>query len=260
MVAGTRAAPKLLSAARVHAALRALPVSTLLAETGGAPILVIAPHPDDESLGCGGLIAQACAAGQAVSVLVLTDGTMSHPNSRTYPAARLRRLREAESREAARALGLNAGRIAFLGLPDSRAPRTGEAARRAAQAIAEHARACDAQTMLTTWQHDPHTDHLTASILARQAADMLGLALYEYPVWGLTLPPRRLLRTDPPSGFRLDVRAQLPAKRRAIACHRSQLGQVIEDDPAGFTLQPEFIARFTDTTETFIAIRPASAT
>ena len=243
----------------MHAALRALPVSTVPAETGDAPILVLAPHPDDESLGCGGLIAQACASGQPIAVLVLTDGTKSHPNSLAYPAARLRRLRETESREAARALGLDADRIAFLGLPDSHAPRAGEPARRAAQAIAERATAFGARTIFTTWRHDPHTDHRAASILARQAAGLLGAALYEYPVWGWTLPPRRLLRTAQPAGFRLDVRAQLAAKRRAVACHRSQLGQVIEDDPAGFTLQAEFIALFTGAYETFLAVRPAAS-
>ncbi len=246
---------RLLSVGRMHAALRALPVSILPTQTGGAPILVVAPHPDDESLGCGGLIAQACAAGQPVTVLVLTDGTKSHPNSLAYPAARLRRLREAESRQAGRVLGLDSAGIAFLGLPDSHAPRTGEAATRAAQAIAERARAFGAKVIFTTWRHDPHADHLTASILTRQAADLLGLALYEYPVWGWTLPPRRLLRAGLPAGFRLDVSAQMAAKRRAIACHRSQLGLVIDDDPEGFTLQPEFVERFTGTYETFIAVR-----
>lgn len=246
--------PRLVSAARVHAALRELPVRSLQAATGGATILVLAPHPDDETLGCGGLIAQAAASGQGVHVLVLTDGTGSHPDSAAYPAPRLRRVREGESREAARVLGLAPERVAFLGLRDTRAPKAGPAAERAAAAIAAHAVQCGARVFFSAWRHDPHGDHLAGSILARRAAALTGAALFEYPVWGWTLPGRRLLPADPISGFRLDISAQVAAKRRAIACHRSQLGQVITDDPGGFTMAPGFVDLFTSPVETFVAV------
>jgi len=246
--------PRLVSAARVHAALRELPVRPLAAVTGGAALLVLAPHPDDETLGCGGLMAQAAAAGQSVHVLVLTDGTGSHPNSAAYPAPRLRRLREGESREAARVLGVGPDRVAFLGLRDTRAPKAGPAAERAAAAIAAHVARCGARMVFSAWRYDPHGDHLACSILARRAAALAGVPLFEYPVWGWTLPGRRLLPADPISGFRLDISAQVAAKRRAIACHRSQLGQVITDDPGGFTMAPGFVDVFTSPVETFVAV------
>ena len=44
----------------------------------GRPLLVLAPHPDDESLGCGALLAQAFA-GAGAHVACLTDGAASHP-------------------------------------------------------------------------------------------------------------------------------------------------------------------------------------
>ena len=242
------------SAARLHWMMRTLPVSTVDAEIAPGPILVLAPHPDDESLGCGGLIAAAQAGGRAVFVLVLTDGTGSHPGSVAYPAARLRQLREAESRQAAHMLGLPEQHVSFLGLTDAHAPQRGEAAEAAAQAIATHARACGAMTILTTWRHDPHCDHLAASLLGERAAELLGADLFEYPVWGWTLPGRRLLEAGPVAGFRLDVSAHLPAKRRAIECHRSQLGQVITDDPAGFVLEAQFVALFTGAYETFLRV------
>ncbi|MFZ1431665.1 MAG: PIG-L family deacetylase [Geminicoccaceae bacterium] len=77
--------------------------------TRGRGVVVVAPHPDDESLGCGGLIAACCAHGIEVRLLVLSDGTGSHPNSRRYPADRLRDLREAELEQATSILGLPAG-------------------------------------------------------------------------------------------------------------------------------------------------------
>jgi len=242
------------SAARLHWQMRMLPIRPL-AEAVHGPLLILAPHPDDETLGCGGLIATACAAGMPVHVLVLTDGTGSHPNSRTYPARRLRQIREAESREAARHLGLEPACVSFLGLPDRRAPQRGPEAQRAARAIAEHARSVGARTLFTTWQHDPHCDHLAASLLGRMAAELTGAVLMEYPVWGWTLPARRLLSSEPPDGFRLDITAHVAAKRRAILCHRSQLGEVIKDDPTGFTMDPDFIALFGTPNETFLRVR-----
>src|SRR5437762_25173 len=96
-------------AARV---LESAPYASLETTTQGGPLLVLAPHPDDESLGCGGLIAEACGRGQDVHVVILTDGTGSHPNSRAWPRHRLKALREAEAREAVAALGLPPERLA----------------------------------------------------------------------------------------------------------------------------------------------------
>ncbi|HEX2943304.1 MAG TPA: PIG-L family deacetylase, partial [Rhodopila sp.] len=69
-------------AADHHRAWRSLPLGTLDHIAGTGTCLILAPHPDDESLGCGGLIATAVAAGRAPLVVILTDGAGSHPNSR----------------------------------------------------------------------------------------------------------------------------------------------------------------------------------
>ena len=60
--------------------------------TGGAPALVLAPHPDDESLGCGALLA-ASFAGPGAHVICLTDGGASHLGSPTWPREALSALR-----------------------------------------------------------------------------------------------------------------------------------------------------------------------
>ncbi len=223
-----------LRAGDVLARMAALPVVDLAAIAGPRPLLVLAPHPDDESLGCGGLIAQACDAGLDLRVAILTDGTKSHPNSRSYPAARLRAVREAEAAEAVAALGLPPSRLLFLGYPDAAAPRWGRTLRDAGDRLAALVRAHAIGTVIASWRHDPHCDHLAAHRIATRACRLTGARHLSYAVWGWTLPPARILPRTPIRGWRLDVAADLPAKRRAIACHRSQVTALIADDPAGF--------------------------
>jgi len=106
----------MLKVSDVHAQWRALPTGTLEEVAGSGTCLVLAPHPDDESLGCGGLIAACCAAGRPPVVAVLTDGSGSHPGSRAFPPTRLAAIRKAEvtaavgpPRYAGRAPGVSRG-------------------------------------------------------------------------------------------------------------------------------------------------------
>ena len=171
----------------------ALPFADLDEITGGTTALVLAPHADDESLGCGGLIAEAAARGFPPAVAVLTDGSMSHPSSRSHPPPRLRALRQAEARAAVAALGVGSERLHFLNLPDGGAPREGPGMEEAAARVADLARAYKAGTILTTWECDPHADHVAAQVIARAAARSMGARVVSYPVWGWALPRRALL-------------------------------------------------------------------
>ena len=242
----------MIPAAAALVAIEAFPFQPLPALAADGPPLILAPHPDDESLGCGGLIALACDAGSPPFVLVITDGAGSHPNSRAYPAPRLRATRQQEARRAVAALGLPPQRIGFLGLPDTEAPTSGPAFDAAVTAIASLALRIGAGTLLATWQHDPHADHEATHLLAAAAAAETGIRHLSYPVWGLTLPPDVPLPGPLPSGFRLDISQQLPRKRQAIAAHRTQTSDLIIDDPQGFKLPADFLARFDRPLETFI--------
>ena len=239
-------------AADLLAHLAALPYGTLADILAPGPALVLAPHPDDETLGCGGLIAQASTQGRDIHVLIVTDGTGSHPGSRAWPAPRLKTQREAEARQAAAELGLAAHRLGFLELRDAHAPHAGADFEAAVARIVAHATERNARTILATWRHDPHADHLAVSLMATQAAATTSAKLLSYPVWGWTLPPEQELGEAPPEGWRLDIAPHLPAKRRAIAAHRSQTTDLIEDDPSGFRLADEFVALFTRPFEVYL--------
>jgi LmbE family N-acetylglucosaminyl deacetylase len=208
------------------------------------PFIVIAPHPDDESLACGGLLAEACRQGLRGKVVVVSDGVGSHPNSKAYPPDRLRSLREEEARQAVAELGLKPEDILFLGLPDRFVPSEGEEAERAIGAIADCAREIGARSLFVSWRHDPHCDHEASYQIARAVQRRFGkLRLFEYVVWGHTLPPST--EVDPIGGFRVQVDQEaLEKKRRAVAAHRSQTTSLIDDDPDGFRFTQSGLARF----------------
>jgi len=228
------------------------PLVDVEAVTNTKPLLVLAPHPDDESLGCGGLIAACCAAGHDVYVLVVTDGAASHTGSARYPPSHLATLRQSETAAAMAALGLPRERLEFLGLPDGRAPLHGRKFREAADRIAAFAISFGIGSICTTWMHDPHRDHRAAHLLGRAAARKVGTWLFSYPIWGWRLAPSTWLPDAPVLGVRLDIADHVAAKREAIFCHASQTSGLIGDDPNGFRLDPAFISLFLRPFEVFV--------
>jgi LmbE family N-acetylglucosaminyl deacetylase len=236
-----------------HSAWRALPPGSLDDIIGSGTCLILAPHPDDESLGCGGLIAACVAAGRTPLVVVLTDGTGSHPNSRAFPPDRLRTVREQEVRTAVECLGLSPDRVVFLAQPDTAAPHDGP---RFDAVVAQLSRlinqipACT--TILAPWQFDPHCDHEAASLAASAAAAATQIRHVAYPVWGWTLPVETPVPAPSPAGWQLDISAFLPSKRKAIQAHRTQYGRLIQDDPTGFQLPRALLSVFDSPFETFL--------
>lgn len=233
------------------AVLRRLPLVEAHELVGERPVLVVAPHPDDESLGCGGLIAECRARGQDVYVVIVTDGSRSH-HSPSYPPERLAALRAQEARNALQELGVPSERLTCLGLRDGRAPLWGPRLHAAAGRVTRYVRERGIGTICTTWLHDPHRDHVAAYRIARLAARAVGGRLLCYPVWGWTLsatasPPDKQI-----GGVRIDIAPYLPTKRRAIACHRSQMSDLIQDDPQAFRMPPEVLVYFDQPFEVFL--------
>jgi len=241
-----------MSAAEAMRAMGGFAVAKIAAVAGRGGVVVIAPHPDDESLGCGGLISQACAEGRRVKVIVVSDGTGSHPRSRAYPRTRLRALRESEARRAASALGLAPRCVDFLRLRDRFVPGGGPTARVAVERIVAAAREIDATALFVSWRHDPHCDHRAAYFLARAAQRELGSALFEYSIWGAALQASTPV-TPATAGFRLKIGRMRALKRRAIAMHKSQVSAMIGDDPSGFRLSAKDLLRLSGPFEAYVA-------
>jgi LmbE family N-acetylglucosaminyl deacetylase len=226
-------------------AARLFPFRPLREKLEDRPFIVVAPHPDDESLACGGLIADACRQGSRAKVVIVSDGAGSHPNSKAYPPDRLRSLREGEARRAGAELGLKPDDMIFLGLPDRFVPCEGEEAECAIGAIVDCVREIDAKSLFVSWRHDPHCDHEASYRIAREVQRRVGeVRLFEYVVWGRTLPPST--EVDPiRSGFRIGIDQEASEKKwRAIAAHRSQTSDLIDDDPAGFRFTQIDLAHF----------------
>jgi LmbE family N-acetylglucosaminyl deacetylase len=231
----------------------ALPMAPLDQIVGRRGIVVVAPHPDDETLGCGGLIALAHAEGRAIKIIVLTDGCGSHPNSNTHPPHRLRDLREHETLSAVAALGLDDTAVAFVRLPDRALPSEGAEADGAARHIVAAVEKIQASAILTTWRHDPHCDHQAAWRIALIAKQSLtdDVALIAYPIWGWTLPSQTQLPAKP-SGWRLPIDSALPRKERAIQAHRSQISSLVENDPPVLVLTEATLNRFREPYELYL--------
>ncbi|WP_158746104.1 PIG-L deacetylase family protein [Acidisphaera sp. L21] len=238
----------------VLARMAALPFTEIATLTQGKPILVLSPHPDDESLGCAGLIAQACAAGVDVHVVLLTDGSRSHPNSKEYPEARLIALREREMAAALVTLGLPSGRLAFFGYQDASAPRKGYPMRQAAEQLAAYIRDHDIGSVFASWAYDPHCDHLAAHRITVAASRMVPFRHLAYAVWGWTLARTTWIRAQRIRGWRLDITDTLAIKRAAVECHMSQMTTMIDDDPDGFILPDYLLDLCYRPFETFIQV------
>ena len=206
-------------------------------------MLVIAPHPDDEVLAVGGLIALARAAGCEVSVLLLTRGECSHCGCCTTPPSVIGLERRKLADHANAILGVESGLISCAELPDRNIPGPSAAAfAGAANELSGLVAKCAPQWVVYPHPLDTHADHAAAAHLCQEAIRLAGLRCLElhYLVWGwYRLPTSDLMRLDAAQARRVDVSAVSHLKRAAIlayfeihppACRHSWSGPA----PGGF--------------------------
>lgn len=144
-----------------------------------ASVFVVAPHPDDELLGAGGLMALLKKAGREVHVVLVTDGSGSHHGSSIWSAQRLAAVRPHESREALDALGLHDVHIWQVAIPDG---SVADQERQLAEVLTWRIRPAD--VIVTTWRLDGHPDHEATARACSRCIASLEATLLEMPVWG----------------------------------------------------------------------------
>lgn len=178
--------------------------------------VVVAPHPDDESLGAGGLIAGLASAGVAVQVVVCTDGSGAEVATGSDRAA-LGHRRLDEVRAAVSTLTAGGTTPRLLGLTDGALTRQQvDLDQRLGHELA------DADLIVGPWPSDGHPDHRACGESVRRVAPSDAIVL-EYPIWywhwgsPTELQEGRWVAV-PLSG------AALERKQRAVHSHRSQIG------------------------------------
>jgi LmbE family N-acetylglucosaminyl deacetylase len=238
-------------------------------DLSGAATLVFAPHPDDETLGCGGTIALKRGAGSAVTIVVMTDGGDA--------------VRRDEAIAAAKTLGVDERDVVFFDYPDrALAAFIDEATRRVGDLID----ALQPQEIFIPYREDAHADHIATNrivhaALAERVDDDVPL-VYEYPVWHLCHWPlvdesaygrfpvlstlywgaRMAVKTVREFRVSTDLRAVLDVKRAALECHRSQVTPSTSSTPSLADLfDGGFLPLFLDRYEIFHrAVRPERGT
>ncbi|MCU1537718.1 MAG: bifunctional 3-demethylubiquinone-9 3-methyltransferase/2-octaprenyl-6-hydroxy phenol methylase [Humibacillus sp.] len=219
-----------------------------------ACVLVVAAHPDDETLGAAGLLATAAAAGIDAHVLLLTCGEASHPDSPTQTPDELATLRVEET-IAAVSLVHPGARVTSLGIPDGDvAGHEDEVVTAVVDAVGE----TGSRTLVCApWRHDGHTDHDAAGRAAAVAAHRTDARLLEYPIWlwhraaPAEAPWPLLRRLDLDPGVR-DLKA------RAVEVHRSQVAP-LSDQPGDETLlHAGVLEHLLRPHETFVASPPVT--
>jgi len=212
-------------------------------------MVVVAPHPDDEVLGVGALVATAAGHGIPVAVVAVTDGAASHPGSPTLSPAALTTARIAESIRATALLGV--GEPVRLGLPDGGIDaHEQELTARLVDVLTAACLPGERVWFLATWRGDGHPDHEAAGRAAAQACSITGHRLVEYPVWmwhwarpaDAVVPWHRMRILAPAPDA-------LTRKRRAVDEFRTQILPLSEDPRDAAILPPWVLARLMRTTE-----------
>jgi LmbE family N-acetylglucosaminyl deacetylase len=175
-------------------------------------ILVLSPHPDDEAIGCGGVLRQHAMQGDTIRIVFLTSGELG---GHGLPPEKTRRCREAEAQRSGKILGID--RIEFWRQPDGKLKVT-------------HALVLRLRKLLKAWRPDAvyvthpdemHPDHRAAARLAQLAlsgpsARNSKPALWGYEVWTPILQIDRVV----------DISSQMQKKLAAVRSHKTQCAVV----------------------------------
>jgi N-acetylglucosamine malate deacetylase 1 len=188
-------------------------VESVLLEKIRSSALVLAPHPDDETFGCGGTIRMLSHSGVAVDVAFLTRGEQGLESMAEQPlegSSRLAEIRSCEARAACDVLGVR--NVHFLNGLDQRLGESLEVEELIHGLLHEH----QYPRVFCPWPHDAHEDHRAAFSFLRQAVarNAIDCSFWLYEVW-----------TPLPANTFVPIDGTWPAKRQAMEQYQSQISQ-----------------------------------
>ncbi len=218
-------------------------------------VMVLAPHADDESLGCGGTIALLSEQHKKVYVVFITDGSMSHPNSKKYPSEKLAAVRKAEAISALHELGVEANNIFFLHKKDRHLPACNEPGfKENAEALMHIIESCKPELIFVPYEKDPHPDHRATwqMLMYIRKNYTINFSVAEYLIWLYNLGEEKDFPKDDFTCRFTNIKPYLIKKQKAIAQHKSQTTHLIDDDPQGFILTPDVLQHFNNDKEFFL--------
>ena len=183
-------------------------------------VCIFAPHPDDEIIGCGGLLQQLTANGNPIVLIHVTNGTQSHPNSTIYTQEKLNTIRPQESVQALEILGVaHQVTTVALNLAD------GEVFAQQEQFYQKLSTIIQADDILiTTFMRDGHPDHEATGQVVASFAKQHHLACYQVLIWAWHWAKPADNRIPWHCAMRVDLTTeQLQRKIEAITCFESQI-------------------------------------
>lgn len=215
-------------------------------EVGPQSVLIFSPHQDDETLGCGGLIALKRRGGASVHIAFLTDGSRGCGEASLYSPEHLVETRRCEAIAALDVLDVEASHLTFLNAPDG-ALASLDTAQKLELLHSLEDLLCEVKPdqVLLPFRQDNHPDHRATYRLVQEALKRSKATpqLFFYPIWALEAPWRASLRWSEFRGARyLRVGDVLERKRAALREYRSQ----VEPQPPNgrLGLSPGFLQLF----------------
>jgi len=176
----------------------------------GERILVLAPHPDDDVIGCGGTLCSYIEEKSRVRVVYFTDGRNGDPESKD--CAETVRIRKQEAVRAAAILGIED--LIFLEIPEN----TFSASSQNVEVLVRLLKEYEPDLVYLPWFLDAHPDHLTVNRLFLKASRKLPRLSFHccgYEVWTPLWP-----------NVVVDITDHVEQKQRALSEYKSQLKHV----------------------------------
>lgn len=229
--------------------MRYLDPPTPPARLSGPPVrgrvLVLSPHPDDETIGPGGTLLHHVAAGDDVHVAFLTAGTSGDPTGAADPAE-YAALREREARAAAAVLGLAS--LEFWGFPDNHRVNENDLGMLVPK-VREVVERVRPDVIYAPHPGEQHSDHHTTAVVTARVLAQLDKApaAFGFEVWSPSL-----------AAFVVDTSARYARKVEALRCYSSQLEHTdIERFITGLNAyRAVFLEKGARFGEGFVPIRP----